>query len=437
MAGRRRDLAQPDHRFAQRRLGLRRSRLRGRRPGTGHAGRRRPPDHRSWARGLRVLMDLVPNHTSEEHPWFVDPGRRARRVIAGGTSGPTPRMTDRLPTTGCPASGARPGPSTRAPASTTCTTISSAARPQLVGRRGPGHLRRHPGLLARPGRGRVPHRRVQHDHQGRAAAGQPAGHRGGHLRGAALRPAVGVQRQPARGPRGASGTGGAGRRVPGQCAGGETPVERWRHWPATTATGGDELHMAFNFPFISSPLEARGHAPHRRGRRARPARRGLAGVDGIEPRHVPVRHPVGRGRPAKARVCTAHAPLPPGHAGPLPGRRDRTGRHRRAPRADAGPARRPVLAGLCGRDAMRTPMQWRDGPGGGFTAPGVQPWLPFGDLDGVQRRCPAGRSRLDAGPDPRPDRPATGDARTPGRRLPVRRLRPPGRGPGAGATGWW
>ena len=33
-----------------------------------------------------------------------------------------------------------------------------------------------------------------------------------------------------------------------------------------------------------------------------------------------------------------------------------------------------------GRDAARTPMQWRDGPGGGFTDPGVRPWLPFGDV---------------------------------------------------------
>ena len=33
-----------------------------------------------------------------------------------------------------------------------------------------------------------------------------------------------------------------------------------------------------------------------------------------------------------------------------------------------------------GRDAMRTPMPWRNAPGGGFTAPGVRPWLPFGDL---------------------------------------------------------
>ena len=33
-----------------------------------------------------------------------------------------------------------------------------------------------------------------------------------------------------------------------------------------------------------------------------------------------------------------------------------------------------------GRDAMRTPMHWRDGPGGGFTRAGVAPWLPLGDI---------------------------------------------------------
>ena len=32
------------------------------------------------------------------------------------------------------------------------------------------------------------------------------------------------------------------------------------------------------------------------------------------------------------------------------------------------------------RDAARTPMPWSDGPGGGFTEAGVEPWLPFGDL---------------------------------------------------------
>src|SRR3954447_1443041 len=34
---------------------------------------------------------------------------------------------------------------------------------------------------------------------------------------------------------------------------------------------------------------------------------------------------------------------------------------------------------LPGRDPARTPMPWSPAPGAGFTAPGVQPWLPFGD----------------------------------------------------------
>jgi alpha-glucosidase len=32
-----------------------------------------------------------------------------------------------------------------------------------------------------------------------------------------------------------------------------------------------------------------------------------------------------------------------------------------------------------GRDAERTPMPWHGGPGGGFTEPGVRPWLPMAD----------------------------------------------------------
>jgi alpha-glucosidase len=32
-----------------------------------------------------------------------------------------------------------------------------------------------------------------------------------------------------------------------------------------------------------------------------------------------------------------------------------------------------------GRDAERTPMPWAPGPGGGFTDPGVRPWLPMAD----------------------------------------------------------
>ena len=33
-----------------------------------------------------------------------------------------------------------------------------------------------------------------------------------------------------------------------------------------------------------------------------------------------------------------------------------------------------------GRDRARTPMPWTAGPTGGFTRPGVEPWLPLGDV---------------------------------------------------------
>jgi alpha-glucosidase len=36
-----------------------------------------------------------------------------------------------------------------------------------------------------------------------------------------------------------------------------------------------------------------------------------------------------------------------------------------------------------GRDGARSPMPWSAEPGGGFSAPGVEPWLPLGDLAGV------------------------------------------------------
>ena len=45
-----------------------------------------------------------------------------------------------------------------------------------------------------------------------------------------------------------------------------------------------------------------------------------------------------------------------------------------------------------GRDPVRTPMRWSDGPNGGFCPPGVEPWLPLGDVAGLdaeaQRRDP-------------------------------------------------
>jgi alpha-glucosidase len=51
-----------------------------------------------------------------------------------------------------------------------------------------------------------------------------------------------------------------------------------------------------------------------------------------------------------------------------------------------------------GRDGARTPMPWTDEPGAGFTRPGVEPWLPLGEVSGLdvasQRDDPGSALRL-------------------------------------------
>ena len=59
---------------------------------------------------------------------------------------------------------------------------------------------RHHAILVRPGSGRFQDRRVQHHDQRCAASGQPSCHRGRRLRSPDVRPAAGLQLQPARSP---------------------------------------------------------------------------------------------------------------------------------------------------------------------------------------------------------------------------------------------
>ncbi len=183
---------------------------------------------------------------------------------------------------------------------------------------------------------------------------------------------------------------------PGSVLVGETPVERMEALAAYYGTGRDELHMAFNFPFISSPLEAEGM-------------RSL--VEAIEAALPPGAWPVWTGSnhdmsrfatrwaggdDAKSRVallmllCLRGTPVL--YQGDEIGQVDTDVPHERM-QDPLGVLYWPAYAG---RDAMRTPMQWNDGPGGGFTDPGMQPWLPFGDLAAynVDAQRDDGRSML-------------------------------------------
>jgi alpha-glucosidase len=134
---------------------------------------------------------------------------------------------------------------------------------------------------------------------------------------------------------------------------------------------GDELQLAFNFSFLHAPFEAE-------------ALRGVVeATEAVMPPHAcpvwmlsthdAIRFPTRWCDEDERRVrCALLALLTlRGTAVLMYG--DELG----MPQTVVPESRRRDMAG---RDGARTPMPWSAAAGGGFTRPGVEPWLPFGDL---------------------------------------------------------
>jgi alpha-glucosidase len=160
---------------------------------------------------------------------------------------------------------------------------------------------------------------------------------------------------------------------------GETPVPV-AELGAYYGNGHDELQLAFNFPFISAPFEAA-------------ALRGV--VEEIEAVLLPGSWPAWTGSnhdmfrfpsrwceddPRKIRAALlmllALRGTPVLYQGDEIGLGNTKVEHDDM-RDPLGVRYFPYYEG---RDAGRTPMPWTGAPGGGFTAPGVRPWLPLGEV---------------------------------------------------------
>ncbi len=160
---------------------------------------------------------------------------------------------------------------------------------------------------------------------------------------------------------------------------GETNVPQVETLVAYYGDGTDELHGGFNFVFIDAPFEAAAlRAVVERTEALLPER--------AWPVWTGSNHDVPRlatrwagGDPARAKVALLMLLTLRGT--PFLYQGDEIGL------VDGPIEREDVLDAVGarfwpyykGRDAERTPMPWHGGPGGGFTRPGVRTWLPMAD----------------------------------------------------------
>ena len=351
------------------RLRLRRQRLLRRRPHLRRPGRLRPPAGRRPRAGLRLLVDLIPNHSSDHHPWFQaarSSGRPQRDWYIWRDGSPDGHAAQQLAGRFHPPAGLDLGrghqPVVPAP------VPAGPARPELgQPRGGRGHARRH-ALLARPGRGRVPHRRG-HGMARPGPAGRPARHHA---------PPRHPQRH-RREPRDPAGHAPAGRRLPGR------PADPRRGLPARHPQGRHLLRLRRRAaPELQLPA-----ALHPVGRPA------LA--DRIEDTERWIEAGAA-GRPGCCPTTTSPATAPATAPRAAPGPRcsccSGCGARRCSARARSWASRTPTILPTVvdpgGRDGCRAPIPWTGEPDHGWGV--TDPWLPWPPEAGAERGRPGGRS---------------------------------------------
>ena len=310
-------------------------------------------------RGMRVLLDLVPNHTSNRHPWFLE-ARRARDA---------PRRDWYV--WADPGAGGEPPNDWTSVFDGPAWTLDTATGQYYLHQ----FLAEQPDLNWWNGEVRDAFDEILRFWFDRGVAGFRIDVAHSIVKDADLRTLdthPGVHDVLRRWRKLADAE------EPRRILLGETHVREVDRMAAFYGTGEDELHLAFNFPFVYAAFDARLADV-------------VAETEALLPQSAwPVwtgsNHDAGR-FPSRwcdgdeARTCLALMALLTLRGTPVLYYGDEIGMTEAELRPED--LRDPV--GLRrwpedpGRDPMRTPMQWSGADGAGFTEPGAVPWLPLGN----------------------------------------------------------
>ena len=272
--------------------------------------------------GIRTIVDVVPNHVSDRHPWFQAALAAGPGLARAGAVLVPPRPRARTATSPRPAGLEFKGgaldpddePGRHARRLVPPPVHGRAAGPQLGPPRRPARARGDPPLLVRPRRRRRPHRF-------RGAAGQGPGAARGPGRAAAGRP---PDPRPRRAPRHLPRLAGRRRHVPGRARPGRRDLARGRRAVRPLPPAGRAPHrvqLRLHGPALGRREPAGVDRRDARGARARSARRRRGS---FEPRRDAAGHAL-RPRRHLLRVRAqalrdAQRPRRSGAAGPAPRR---------------------------------------------------------------------------------------------------------------------